>query len=288
MATDLSTNTDRVAKFFDDLEAQKAILSSCTQLYTALTSHFTSLQDSLAQKSKSLESKHISLDSTSQQTLQSLCDRENSIPQRELAAVALVNDRKQAALAEFEKSAKVMELSELLKSFSRKMDSSGLLKFIISKRKESMSLRAEISRAISESVDAPRLVLDAVEELLAQKMEKVGVTDKRWACGMLVQAIFPEGKDGKKAAAGPEFARSVVERARGILEKWKEQMVDADTGPAEAVMFLQLVVGFGMSSKFDSGFLKKLVLKFASRRDMAKLAPALGFGDKMGGLSSIT
>ncbi|XP_031264804.1 FRIGIDA-like protein 4a [Pistacia vera] len=281
MATELSIKTDRVEQFFDDLEAQRTILSSCTQLFKTLTYHFTSLQESLSHKSKSLESKFLSLESTSSETLQSLSQRENSIPERESVAIALLKDQKEAALADFQKPAKSTELSETLKSLCRKMDFSGLLKFIISKRKESMSLRAEISGAITESVDPPRLLLDAVEEFLVQKMDKVGVTDKRWACGMLVQAMFPEGNNGKKAV-GPEFARSVVERAAGILESWKEQMFDTELGPAEAVMFLQMVVGFGLSSRFDNEFLRKLVLDFASRRDMAKLSACLGFGEKLG------
>lgn len=169
------------------------------------------------------------------------------------------------------------------------MDSSGLLKFIISKRKESVSLRAEISRAIWEAVDPSRLVLDAVEEFLGQKRQKVGVTDKRWACGLLVQAIFPEGAgyNGKKAA-GPQHARRVVERAAGVVERWKEDIGDGELGPAEAVMFLQMVFGFGLSSRFDQDFLRKLVMDYASRRDMARLAACLGFGEKMEGLFSIT
>lgn len=170
------------------------------------------------------------------------------------------------------------------------MDSSGLLKFIISKRKESVSLRTEISRAIWEAVDPSRLVLDAVEEFLAQKREKVGVTDKRWACGLLVQAIFPEGSgnNGKKAAVGPVHARKVVERAAGVVERWKEDFRGSELGPAEAVMFLQMVFGFGLSSRFDQDFLRKLVMDYASRRDMARLAACLGFGKKMEGLISIT
>ncbi|KAK2645723.1 hypothetical protein Ddye_020918 [Dipteronia dyeriana] len=282
MTTELSTiKTERVEKLFEDLEAQRTILSSCTQLFTALTSHFTILQDSLNQKSKSLESKFVSLGSTSLQSFQSLTHRENSICDRESAAVKLVNDKTAVALAELQKPAKFTDLSESLKSLCLRMDSSLLLKFIISKRKESMTLRAEISRAIRESVDAPRLVLDAVDEFLVQKAEGVGVTDKRWACGMLVQAMFPEGNNREKAVGGLEYARSIVERAAGILKRWKEQMGEAELSPAEAVMFLQMVVGFGLNSRFDQDFLRKLVVDFASRRDMAKLATNFGFGEKL-------
>lgn len=48
-------------------------------------------------------------------------------------------------------------------------------------------------------------------------------------------------------------------------------------------MFLQMVIGLGLKEKLEEEFLRRLVLEFAGRRDMAKLAVALGFvGDKMG------
>ncbi|KDP33654.1 hypothetical protein JCGZ_07225 [Jatropha curcas] len=287
MAIDLAINTDRTRKFVDDLEARKTVLTSCTQLLTTLTSHFTSLQDSLSQKSQSLDSKFQSLESNSQDTLESLSQRETSIPERESAAAAKIQEQKEKALADFEKPSKFDNLSDLLKSLCRKMDSSGLLKFVISKRKESVSMRAEIAPAITEAVDPARLILDAVDEFASNKIEKVGVTDKRWACGMLVQVLFPEGSYCGGKQKGPEFARTVVERAASILERWKEEQVDGEeggggvVGPAEAVMFLQMVVGFGLKSMFDEEFLRKLVMEHASRRDMAKLAVAIGFGEKM-------
>lgn len=285
MATEMVVNTDRVQKFFDDLEAQKNILSTCTKLFTTLSNHFNSLQKSLSQKSHSLDSQIQALESNSRETLESLEHRENSIPERESAAAICIEEQTDAALAEFEKQSGNAELSEALKSFSRKMDSSGLLKFIVSKRKESVSLRAEIVQALEEAVDPPRLVLESLEEFVNCKSTKVGVTDKRWACGMLVQALFPEVNSGKK---GPEFARSVVERAARILEQWKELM-DGESegvtlGAAEAVMFVQMVVGFQLSARFDKELLRKLMVQHASRRDMAKLAVALEDKEKMGGL----
>jgi len=94
MTTELVIHTDRVQKFFDDLEAQKTILSSCTQLFTTLSNRFSSLQDSLSQKSQSLESKIQALESNSRKTLESLSSRENSIPERELAAVARIEEQR--------------------------------------------------------------------------------------------------------------------------------------------------------------------------------------------------
>ncbi|KAK4604212.1 hypothetical protein RGQ29_012639 [Quercus rubra] len=279
MATELVINSDRVQKLFDDLEAQKTILSSCTQLYSTLSNRFISLQDSLSQKSQSLETKIQALESNSRETLESLSHREDSIPERESAAAARIEEQREAALADFGKPVSASaELSETLKSLSRRMDSSGLVRYIVSKRKESVSLRAEISKAIAEAVDPPRLVLDALDEFLKRKS-----ADKRWACGMLIQALFPEMNSKKNK--GPEFARSVVERAAEMVLLWKGQMDEEGSavyGPAEAVMLLQMVLGFGLRSRFDEEYLRKLVVEFAARRDMAKLAAALGFGEKIG------
>lgn len=169
------------------------------------------------------------------------------------------------------------------------MDSPGLIKFIVSKRKESVSLRAEISNALSEAVDLPRLVLESVDQFVSHKIGKTGgLTDKRWACGMLVQALFPEANLKEEKGKGPVFARSIREMAGKVVEKWKEQL-DGEiegVGAAEAVMFLQMVVGFELKERIEKGFLRKLVVDFASRKDMAKLASALGFDDQMGGLCS--
>lgn len=284
MATELVVNTERVEKFLDGLEAQKTILSTCTQLFKTLTSHFNSLQKSLSEKHQSLDSKIQALESHSRRTLESLDRRECSIPDHESNAAARIAEQKDSALAEFEKQIPAnSELSEALKSFSRRMDSSGLLSFVVSKRKESISLRSEIGDSLSEAVDPPSLVLGSLEEFVNSKSKKVGVTDKRWACGLLVQALFLEWNSGKE---GPRFARSIVDRAAKVLEQWKAQIDGGESGgsslgAAEAVMFVQMVVGFRLRKEFDEEFLKKIVMEHAARRDMAKLAAQLESKEKM-------
>ncbi|KAJ1393506.1 Frigida-like [Sesbania bispinosa] len=276
MATELATtSSEKVHQFFEELEAHKSILTTCTNLFTTLSNHFSSLQDSLSQKSQSLDSKFQALESRSKETLESLHHRETSIPERESAAAARIEEQKEAALAELRNPApSTVEIPATLKSLSRKMDSSALLRFIVSKRKESALLRAEIAPAIAEAVDPPRLVLDAVEEFLNSKTgTKSGVTDKRWGCGLLLQAMNLDSQ---------VFSRKIVERAVGLVESWKEQMdKESENGAAEVVMFLQMVVCFGLRSRFDDEYLRKFVMEFATRRDMAKLAASLEFGDKM-------
>ncbi|KAI3416997.1 hypothetical protein J3R85_014836 [Psidium guajava] len=293
MAGELVINTDRVQKFVGDLESQMNALSACTRIFATLSDRLHSLQRSLDDRSHSVESNLQSLVSSSHQALDSFFRRMASLPERESSAAAVVEERKAAALADLDNPSPrgACGLSESLRSFARRMDSSGLVKFLVSKRKESASLRAVMPGAIAEAVDPPRLVMDAVEEFLQNKSARVGVTDKRWACGLLVQAMFPEAE--RADARRPEYARSVVERAAALLDVWRKQVEsvtgaggdgeesDGAIGPAEAVMILQMVVAFGLKSRFDEGFLRKLVVDFARRRDLAKLAVALDFGEKL-------
>ncbi|XP_010254145.1 PREDICTED: FRIGIDA-like protein 4a [Nelumbo nucifera] len=283
MATEV-IDKDRFQKVFEALETRKTLLTNCTEIWKKLSSHFSSLEESLLQKSKALDSKIEALDSETKKTLEALEQREKSIPERESAAIARVQEQKEAALAEFEKTGTSnLGLAEALRSYCRKMDSPGLLRFLVAKRKESpVLLRAEISLSIAESVDPARLILDAMEDFINQKSAKGGVPDRRWACGMMLQAHFPATDSSEKA---PVVASSIGERAYGVAEAWKAKMDDKESGgfgPAEATMFLQLVAGFGLRSRFEEEFLRKLVLDFPSRKEMPKLAASLGFGEKMG------
>lgn len=298
MAMELETITDRIQKFADDLEAEKAILCTCKELFTNLSDHFKSLEESLSLRSQSIELKLQSLESTSCQTLESLSQREDSIPLCESEAVECVQQRKQAAIAEIEKPVSGdLGLSETMRSLAMRMDSLGLVKFLILKRREPALLKAALPGAINEAIDPPRLVLNAVEDFLESKASKTGIMDRRWAVGMLVHALFPDLKldshadsEEENVDLGPKFAKSVVERAWRVLERWKGQVATSEDssdfgrfGPVEAVMFLEIVVGFGLKSRFDEVFLKKMVIEFSSRRDMAKLAACLGLGEKIAG-----
>ena len=83
-----------------------------------------------------------------------------------------------------------------------------------------------------------------------------------------------------------EHSRKIVERAVAVVETWKEHLDgESESGAAEVVMFLQMVVCFGLRSRFDDDYLRNFVMQFASRRDMAKLAASLQFGDKIIGSS---
>ncbi|XP_052208747.1 FRIGIDA-like protein 4a [Diospyros lotus] len=284
MATDVVTNSDRFNNFFMELESRKSLLTTMTQLYKTLTDHFSSLEQSLSEKSQALESQIEAFDAQTKETLESLESRDKAIPERESAAAARIEEQRKAAISEIEGEASgggERSLSEVLRIYCRRMDAKGLVRFMLSKRKESSALRGEIASAVEEAVDAMRLVLDALEEFVGLKVEaKAGMADRRWACGLLIQVVVPLGESSGTVAT------SVRERAAGVMEKWKGLLQSAESGAAgagagEVTMFLQMVVGFGLKEKMEEEYLRKLVVDFATRRDMAKIAVALGFGDKI-------
>lgn len=286
MATDYIINPDKIQTFFTRIEEHKNLLTSITDFHKTLTTHFTSLSETLAQKSQHLNSQIESFNTQSKKSLQLLENRENSIPEREASFVARINEQKGVAISDIESDNVGGNLAEFLRMYFRRMDGNGLVKFLLAKRKESVALRTELGNVVEEAVDVFALVLDVVEEFVGMKSEGgVGMADRRWACGLLIQVVVPieEGKVGEVLVG-----RSLKERAVKVLDKWKGMLGgggDGGVGAGEATMFLQIVCGFGLKDKFEEKYLRGLVLEFAGRRDMTKIAAALGFtGDKMIGI----
>ncbi|XP_057504516.1 FRIGIDA-like protein 4a [Actinidia eriantha] len=288
MGTDYVISNDRFKNFFNQLETRKSVLTTITQLHKTLTDHFVSLEQSLSEKSQTLDSQIDTFDEKTKKALESLENRENAIPERESTAAGRIEEQKEAAIADIEKAEEggggERSLSEMLRMYCRRMDSKGLDRFLLGRRKESAVLRAEIAAAAEEAVDAAGMVVEVVEKFVEMKVEgKSGMADRRWAVGMVIQAAVPVVEGGGVVVAG-----SVRERAAAAVEKWKGVMGGgggedggSGVGAGEATMFLQMVVGYGLKERFEEEYLRKLVVEFATRRDMAKLAMALGLGDKM-------
>ncbi|KAJ4962483.1 hypothetical protein NE237_022422 [Protea cynaroides] len=96
------TDRERFQEVFDKLEAQKNLLITCSELWKNLLKHFSSLEECLLEKSKSLDVKIRTLDSETKKTLEALEERENSIPEHESVAIVRVEEQKAASLSNFE------------------------------------------------------------------------------------------------------------------------------------------------------------------------------------------
>ncbi|KAF9616533.1 hypothetical protein IFM89_029994 [Coptis chinensis] len=104
-----------------------------------------------------------------------------------------------------------------------------------------------------------------------------------WACGTVILALFPNEEKTMHVAG------KVAKRALSVAEKWKAKIESEEgsggVGHVEAAIFLQVVIGFGIVSKFDPEFLRKLVMENPSRRDMPKLTSTLRLSIIVGGQS---
>ncbi|KAL9265548.1 FRIGIDA-like protein [Drosera capensis] len=290
----------RIDTHFTHLNTQLGLLKTLTDLYKTLNSQFTTTLSSLNSKAQTLTQTLNSLSSSSESTLSSLSLRESSLSHRESYLRADIEAKRDTTLAELEGKGRGGgnggDWVENLRGVCRRMDHEGLVRLLMAKRKESGALRNQLGNAINECVDPVRLVLDAVEGFVVDKKAAMGgwsseLTHRRWACGLVVSGVFPaeelkrrgEGGEGE----GPLFARSVVERAWRLVEEWRGTLGEngdgLSGGAAEAAIFLHLMIGFGITDRFDEGFLKMLVMELAERKDYVRLYGPV-FGDKMEGV----
>ncbi|WOK93907.1 FRIGIDA-like protein 4b isoform X1 [Canna indica] len=286
MAAEAIAN-ERILKHLDNLEAQQSLLANCTLLWKSLSDHFSSLHQTLAGRSQSLDADLQSLESNTQQSLDAISQRESSLPDRESAAADAIRERRDAVLAEIELPdahgpPAANDLRGLLRWYARRMDSAGLWRLVASRRKDLAALRREMTDAVAQSVDPARLVIDAAEDFLSHPSEDGA--DRNWALGMLLRSLLES--EGRKA---PEVAESMKERAMAVAESWREKFGTkgeveegrGEMGGSEAQIFLQMVAAFGLRSRFVEEYLKMLIMDHASRKEMAKIATALGFREQL-------
>ncbi|KAJ9565558.1 hypothetical protein OSB04_001524 [Centaurea solstitialis] len=300
MTKDYVINPDRFKNFFNELDTRRTLLTTVTDLNTKLFNHFASLEQSLNQKSLTLDSQIQKFNQDTEKSLESLRIRESLIPDKESALAARVQELKDFGIADIEKGSgsdgKYETMPDLLKMWFRRMDWKGLMEYMLANRKKLVELRVETAVAAGEAVDLLGFVLEAVEEFVELKVsgkQIVGLAPTRCACGILVQAAFPIPSGGEPfslTAAVGGVSRRLKERAAVVLDKWKGVLNrgggDANDGVSsgEANMFVTMVIGFGLKERYDGGFLMGLVLEVGSKRDMAKLAVALGSAQKMEGV----
>ncbi|KAA8521770.1 hypothetical protein F0562_012443 [Nyssa sinensis] len=75
MATSCVIDTNRLQSFFNKLETRKTLLMTVIELFQSINNHFTSLEQSLALKSQTLDSKREVLDTQTKKALESLKNR---------------------------------------------------------------------------------------------------------------------------------------------------------------------------------------------------------------------
>ncbi|KAG6485166.1 FRIGIDA-like protein 4b [Zingiber officinale] len=280
--------SDRIKRHIDDLETQHSLLASCILLWKSLSNRLDALHQTITGRSEALDADLQSLDPSTQQAVDSISQRDFSLCDRESAASAAIRELRDAILAEIEHPAArrppdgETDLRGLLRWYARRMDSAGLWRFVASRRRTLGMLRKGVADAVDDSIDPPRLVIDAVEDFLVHPIEDG--TDRNWVLGMLLRSLL--GSEGTKA---PNVAESIRERAVVVAELWKKKFGRKSEGGeggetmggSEAQTFLQIVAAFDLRPRFEEEFLMMLLMEHASRKEMAKLASAIGFREQL-------
>ncbi|XP_052207207.1 FRIGIDA-like protein 4a [Diospyros lotus] len=279
---------------FDEFQRQTSLMTSCTLLWKELSDHFSSLERNLQDKSDALKRKIQTLDSQTEQSLQVLETREVTIDgsvsialKKVETALTALQDKKEAVC-----EGEVDDLQGLLlklRSYCVKMNSEGLWRFLVGKKKELDSLRVQFPVALSECVDPPRFVLEAISEVFPvdKREEKGGErgNDLGWACVLLLESLIPVVVDPILGDSRLLVTPNMRKRAAEMAETWKASL-DSRGGienikTPDVHTFLQHLVTFGIFKKEDVDLYRKLVVGSAWRKQMPKLAVSVGLGDKM-------
>ncbi|KAI0527058.1 hypothetical protein KFK09_002654 [Dendrobium nobile] len=288
MASAASTtpNSSALEAGFAELERQRELISSCTALWKELSDHFSSLERSLELRSESLHSKRRTLDFHTQRKLASLHRREESIDGSVDLAIARVEELRAASLSSLS-SADAAELTARLRTFCSKMDSDSFFDLIVSSRKESDLLRKEIPLVLKESIDPAKFVMDAIARIFPVDRRAVRSPpgDLGWVCVLLLEGLVSALADPELGAERSLVTRIVKERAKEMAGAWKDEMEQrggVENAKAQDVhAFLQHLVTFDIGVKEEREFYRKLVVSISWRKQMPKLAMALGLEDKM-------
>ncbi|KAJ3669909.1 hypothetical protein LUZ60_010233 [Juncus effusus] len=273
---------------FDALEKQRELINTCTVLWKELSDHFTTLEQGIEQKSESLKSKRRFVDVRTKRALDTLKRREMTIDSSVDRAIEVVESRRRAAVEILESGLgdESAGIAEKLKCYCAKMDSLAFLDLVLSKRKEADLLRVEVPLALEKCVDPARFVVDALSVVFpVDKRETKCPTDVAWASVLVLESLQPVLSDPQLGSIRPLIPRTIRQKARYMADMWKHGLGSRGgvegSKPPDAHAFLQLVVTFGIAVKEERGLYRKIVVSFSWRRQMPKLAMAVGLDDQM-------
>ncbi|KAH9627319.1 hypothetical protein KSS87_012679 [Heliosperma pusillum] len=294
--------TESTQPSFDDFQKQTSLMTSCTLLWKELSDHFTNLEEDLRRKSDALKRKIHTLDHDTKASLDNLKKREITIESSVDAAIRKAESSMSAALRLFRGGDDAVSSAvDVAVNFGEVDDSEGMLvklkeycewmdykefwKFVTVRKKELETLRAKIPLALSECVDPPKFILEAMSEVFPVDKRGDTCNDLGWACVLLLESLIPVVVDTAVGKDRLMVTPTVRRRAEGIAETWKKSL--EERGGIENVKtpdvhtFLQHLVTFGIVKKADVGLYRKLVVGSAWRKQMPKLAVSLGLGDNM-------
>uniref|UniRef100_A0A1J3J2R1 FRIGIDA-like protein n=1 Tax=Noccaea caerulescens TaxID=107243 RepID=A0A1J3J2R1_NOCCA len=215
---------EKLKKAFEDLQAHRSLLSPSFSLsWSEIDSHFSSLQTSLSNRFRLLQS-----------------------------ASPLENDSRRLETADAGTSSEATVVRPELRSLCEMMDGFGLTKFLVDNWDDDAPPNLELSAAIRCSPDPATMVLDAIQGWNHTHTPSSGKSvDVRRVFVLLMEALIE---------INANITVNMSERAKKMARDWKTKI---NKKPFEALLFLHLVAAFELGSEFSSDELFDYVFMIA-------------------------
>lgn len=157
-------------------------------------------------------------------------------------------------------------------------DGKALLLYLNEHLKERDSVRDLIANALKVSVDAGKLVLEAVRWFYPSESTKgdgnLELTVVRKSCVLLLEELMK---------VRPVIKPEISQEAMKLALVWKAKVRGQTTNSLEVWGYLQLLGAFGLVGEFDSDETLKLVGCIAERKWAPELFRSLGFANRATG-----
>ncbi|XP_054798682.1 FRIGIDA-like protein 1 [Prosopis cineraria] len=292
----IDTKKDNLKKAYDDLHAHSQSLSSFSLSWSEIDSHFTSIQNSLNQRFKLLESlesqgghpssstslvptpAHNPNDPTQNPKDPSSSSSNPSGQNQKLpgdpSSSSNQPDQNGAGVVpkNYVVSSSVMPRYEL-STLCEKMDGKGLRQYVNLHAKEKAAIQAELPGALRFAPDPAAMVLDSLDGFY-------GVNDPgdveqrklRRACILLLEQL---------RVLSPNIGFKVRERAKTMAAEWKASLRTDGAKTLEALGFLYFMVTYGLFSEVSMDELVDFTAMAANNDEVPQLCRIIGLTEKI-------
>ncbi|GMI85228.1 FRIGIDA like 1 [Hibiscus trionum] len=310
----IDVKKDELKKAFEDLQANSLHLSSFSISWSDLDAHFTTIQNSVTQRFRLLESGEFvrnPIDDapvsnltrcttqspaskqggpptpnplTEQDRVDSATDTAVNQPLNQLVPLNVekpsssnsVGVQSDGSVPPSGRIDSVVTRPEL-KEFCERMDGKGLRKYIYDLVQEREAIRMELPGALRSAADPGALVLDAMEGFYPENSQSKGDTEPGILGLRRVCVILLE----QLMQTGISINEEVRERAKKLALEWNDKVRLLKDKFLETFAFLLLLAAYNLGPMVDTEELVDYLCTIAKLRQATALCRSIGLGEKI-------
>ncbi|KAL5987970.1 hypothetical protein ACLOJK_035732 [Asimina triloba] len=237
---------EKLQKAFEALRSHSECLSSFNLQWKDLEDHFASIEKSIQQRFKLLQSK--------EQAAEVAAPAGYPSKPQPPPDVAVRPELKAACLA---------------------MDGKALMSFVLQHRKDLQDMREELNAALLFSPDPAKLVLETMEGFFPSNSKgdkDVQLAAHRRSCILLLDRLM---------TISPPISMDVRQSAIKLANEWKGKVSKNGENPLEGVAWMHLLAAYRLVSVYKVDELLDIIVFIARRKQTIDLCRALGLADKI-------